>query len=117
MNQQSSTRRKFLKFFGFTAGATLVASPALALFTDSREIKKLNAEQQVFMNEYGKWMDEFIEVIRIQKTDPRNSENQQKMIALTHRAEEFKPQLDVFMKDETFAIVYKASIERMTKEI
>jgi hypothetical protein len=117
MTEKDSTRRKFLKFFGLSAGATMVAGPALALFTNVQDIRKLNPEQQDFMIDYGKWMDEFIEVIRIQKTNPGDAINQKKMIALTHRAEEFKPQLNLFLKDESFALIYRASIERMTKEI
>ena len=69
------------------------------------------------MIRYGKWMDEFIEVIRIKKTDPGNNENRRKMTALTEIAEKFKPELTEFMKDETFRLIYKASIERMSKEI
>jgi len=39
------------------------------------------------------------------------------MISLTEQAELFKPELAEFMKDENFAMIYKASIERMSKEI
>ncbi|MCX6296530.1 MAG: hypothetical protein NTX97_10780, partial [Bacteroidetes bacterium] len=61
--------------------------------------------------------DEFIEVIRIQKTDPDNLENHKKMIPLTEKAEKFIPELSEFMKDETFSLIFNASIERMSKEI
>lgn len=117
MKDVSSTRRKFLKFFGLTAGATLAAVPAIALMHNHNEIKKLNPEQQVFMLEYEKWMDDFIEVIRFQKQTPLNSENQQRMVALTQKAEEFKPKLNEYLKDRNFAMIYQGSIERMTKEI
>lgn len=62
-------------------------------------------------------MDDFIEVIRIKKTDPENKDNKNKMLALTEHAEKFKPELNEFMKDETFQLIYMASIQRMTKEI
>ena len=39
------------------------------------------------------------------------------MLALTEHAENFKPELNEFMKDETFQLIYMASIQRMTKEI
>jgi hypothetical protein len=117
MTEKESTRRKFLKFLGLSAGATFVSTKALAGIIKSEDIKKLNPNQQEFMVRYGKWMDEFIDVIRIQKKDPANSENNKKMIALTERAEQFKPELSEFMKDETFSLVYKVSIERMSKEI
>ncbi len=81
------------------------------------EIKKLNPVQQEFMIKYGKWMDEFIEVIKIQKIEPGNSANKQKMIALTDMAEKMKPELSEYMKDANFALIYQASIARMRDEI
>ena len=117
MSEKESTRRKFLKFLGLSAGATLVSSKMLAGIIKPEDIRTLNPHQQEFMVDYGKWMDEFIDVIRIQKTDRANSENNKKMIALTERAEAFKPQLSEFMKDPNFSLIYKASIERMSKEI
>ncbi|MBL0098349.1 MAG: hypothetical protein IPP46_19010 [Bacteroidetes bacterium] len=69
------------------------------------------------MNRYGLWMDDFIEVIRIQKTDRNNEENNKKMIILTEEAEKIKPELAVHMKDETFSLIYIASVQRMSNEI
>lgn len=117
MQSKQSTRRKFLKLFGLSAGASLVSATALAGIVDETEIRKLTPQQQAFMLRYEKWMDEYIEVIRKKKTDPHNQENKNKMTELSNQAEKFKPELAEFMKDETFQIVYKASIERMTKEI
>ncbi|MCX6292647.1 MAG: hypothetical protein NT126_12945 [Bacteroidetes bacterium] len=117
MTEKKSTRRKFLQFLGLSAGATLASTTSLGNFISREEVRRLNSEQQEFMMEYGKWMDEFIEVIRIQKTDPGNMENNKKMIALTETAEQWQPRLTEFMKDETFALIYHASIERMKKEI
>jgi hypothetical protein len=53
----------------------------------------------------------------VQKTAPNDQENNKKMIAITEIADEFKPQLNEFMKDGTFALIYKMSMERMSKEI
>ncbi len=117
MSENQSTRRKFLQFLGLSASATIVSSSVLAKSVESAEIVKLNPEQQEFMVGYGKWMDEFIEVIRIQKTDPGNKENNSKMIALTHRSEESRPKLTEYMKDPAFSVIYKIAIERMSKEI
>ena len=111
---KQSTRRNFLQFFGLTATASLLSKGAWA---GEAEIKRLNPRQQSFMIGYGSWMDEFIEVIRIKKKYPDNQENNKKMIALTTSAEKFKPELTEFMKDETFQLIYMASIQRMTKEI
>lgn len=117
MSEKPSSRRKFLQLLGLSAGATLIPNSTMAGFVDNTEILKLTAEQQVFMLRYEKWMEEFIEVIRIQKTNPGDVKNNADMIALTHRAEEMKPELTDFMKDETFSKIYQVSIKRMTDEI
>ena len=117
MSDIQASRRKFLQLLGLSAGATLVSTTGIAGFVDPETIHKLNPEQQEFMMRYGQWMDEFIEVIRVQKSEPGNTENNHKMIALTERAEAIQPELATYMKDDTFSMIYKASIERMSKEI
>jgi hypothetical protein len=117
MSEYQTTRKKFLQFLGLVAGSTIVNPGSVAGFVDNETIKKLNPVQQEFMIRYGKWMDEFIEVVRIQKKEPANTDNRHRMMALTEIAEKFKPELNEFMKDETFSLIYKASIDRMSKEI
>ncbi len=117
MPEKQSSRRKFFQLLGLSAGASLIDKNALANNIPSPEIRKLNNEQQAFMIGYEKWMDEFIKVIRIQKTDPDNIDNHNKMIALTEKADLLKPELAEFMKDETFSLVFRIAIERMSKEI
>ena len=117
MLDSKSSRRNFFKFLGLTAGTTLVSQVSFGAHLDETEIKKLTAEQKEFILLHEKWMDEFIEVIRVQKTAPEDQENNKKMIAITEMADEFRPQLIEFMKDGTFALIYKMSMERMSKEI
>jgi hypothetical protein len=62
-------------------------------------------------------MDQFIEIIRIQKTAPESMENHQKMMSITNQVKDLQPELDEFMKDKTFALIYQASIKRVTDEI
>ena len=112
-----STRRNFFKFLGLTAGTTLMSQASFGAHLDETEIRKLTDEQKEFILLHEKWMDEFIAVIRVQKTDPEDQENIKKMIAITEMADEFKPQLNEYMKDGTFALIYKMSMERMSKEI
>ena len=114
---KQSTRRNFLQLLGGSVGATLISTSVMAGFIDEAVISKLSHEQQSFMLRYGKWMDEFIKVIRIRKTDPTNHKNNRNMIALTERAEEMKPELNEFMKDKTFQQIYTAAIERMSIEV
>lgn len=117
MSEKQSTRRNFLQLLGLSVSATLISTSAMGGFIDEAKISKLSPEQQRFMIRYGKWMDEFIKVIRIRKTDPGSHGNNKNMIALTEKAEELKPELNEFMKDKTFQQIYKASIQRMSKEV
>lgn len=117
MDTNSASRRNFLKILGLSAGATIASTGALANVIAHREILKLNPEQQEFMLRYGKWMDEFIEVIAIQKTSPDDLENNKKMMVLTEQAQQWQPKLNEYMKDEKFALIYRGSIERMRNEI
>jgi hypothetical protein len=117
MLDSKSSRRNFFKFLGLTAGTTLMSQASFGAHLDETEIRKLTDEQKEFMLLHEKWMDKFIEVIKVQKIAPDDQENNQKMIAITEMADEFKPQLNEFMKDGTFALIYKMSMERMSKEI
>ena len=117
MSEEETSRKSFLQMLSLAAGATLVSKSGLAKGFDQTEIRKLTAEQQKFMTEYEQWMDEFIEVVRIQKTEPEGIDHHKQMISLTEKAEKFQPVLDKYMQDETFAFIFRISIERMTKEI
>jgi hypothetical protein len=117
MSEKQSTRKYFLQFLGLSAGAAIISTTALGSMVDATEIRKLNPSQQAFMIRYGEWMNEFMEVAIIKKTDPDNIENHRKMATLAEAAENFKPELSEFMKDETFRLIYNASIERLTKGI
>ena len=99
------------------AGTAMVSTNAFAGFVKEEDIRKLKPEQKEFMLRYGKWMDEFIEVIRVQRAEPDNMDNHHRMIALTDKAEKLNTELAVFMEDQTFSLIYNASIQRMTDEI
>lgn len=117
MPETQASRRKFIKIIGVSAGATVASTTAFAGLINHTEIHKLNPEQKEFMLNYEKWMDEFIDAIRIKKKEPGNLENNKNMMALTERAATWKPTLTEYMKDKTFALSYQFAIERTTKEI
>lgn len=102
-----------MKNFGLATGGAIIGSSALAnKFTDE-DIKKLNPEQQEFMDRYGKWMDDYAEAIRLQKKDPNNVEYQSIMQAISLDAAKFKPELDIHMKDQSFLLIYLEAIKRV----
>jgi hypothetical protein len=117
MSNYETNRRKFMKNIGLVTGGTLLGGSAVANSLHPDEIKKLNPEQQAFMENYGKWMDDFTEVIRLQKKDPYNEEYKKRMEIITQQGGEFKPELAKHMKDKTFSIIYLESIKRVKNEI
>jgi hypothetical protein len=62
MSEPATTRRKFLKLLGITAGLSLTGTSTFAK-NNNPEVLKLTSEQQEFMLLYELWMDEFIRVI------------------------------------------------------
>lgn len=113
--QETSSRRKFLKLLGLSAGATFTASVSVA--GQAEEILELSGEQREFMLMYERWMDEYIQVIRTQKKDPANAANNLKIMQLTEIAGEWQEELRTYMQDRKFALIYHASIDRMKIEI
>jgi hypothetical protein len=113
-----SSRRKFLMKLGLTVGATIVASSALnATVIDNKEDLNITAEQKKFMVNYEKWMDEFVVVIRRQKENPDDYENNKNIVRLSEIAKTWQDKLNKFMTDENFARHYMAATQRMTLEI
>jgi len=117
MSNLKSDRRNFLKYLGLTTTATVASNSVFASFIDTSEILQLSPVQQEFMLRYGKWMDEFVEMIKIQKSEPESIENHQKMMEITDKVKELQPELLELMKDKTFALIFQASIKRVTTEI
>ncbi len=114
---EQNSRRNFLRIVGITAGTVLVSTSVFSSFIDKTEVLKLNPRQQEFMLRYGKWMDDFIDVIRKKKADPGNQEHHKVTMTLSDKAVAFKPELSEFLKDKNFELVYRAAIDRMSKEI
>ena len=112
-----SSRKNFLQLLGLSAGAIVINRSSTVVGINQSEIRKMNSKQNEFMARYEQWMEEYIQVIRIRKTDPDNIENRKTMLALTEKAAVFKPELAEFMQDETFAGIFRITIEKMTREI
>lgn len=77
----------------------MVSNNAFSAFINQAEVLRLNPKQQEFMLRYGKWMDDFIYVIRKKQADPGNQEHQKVVMILSQKAEGFKPELTEFLKD------------------
>ena len=118
MDGYEDNRRQFLRKLGFTLGGTLTASSLIsANIIDTDMSMNISPEQKAFMDSYEKWMDEFIEVIRIQKVDQENYENNKNIVLLSERTKKWQFKLHEYMTDDNFARYYMKATERMTLEI
>jgi hypothetical protein len=118
MNGYDENRRRFLTKLGLTLGVTLTGTVVMqgAEVATTQELT-LSADQQLFMSNYERWMDDFIVVIKVQKKDPDNLDNNKKIVALSEESKLFQKELIGYMRDENFARYYMVATERMTLEI
>ena len=117
MNEYEESRRSFLSKLGMTIGAGVVGEKLSAKVLNSKDEFPLTNEQQQLMDRYETWMDEFIPVIKDFKANQNNPFAKKRIAELSEQAEEWRPQLNTFMKNENFARYYVAATEKMTKEI
>ena len=107
-----------MRKLGFTLGGALTASSLIsANIIDTDKDMSISPEQKAFMDTYEKWMDEFIEVIRIQKVDSENYENNKNIVLLSERSKKWQFKLHEYMTDDNFARYFMKVTERMTLEI
>ena len=107
-----------MRKLGLTFGASMTASSMVsASIQESAKEIKISQEQAEFMEVYEEWMDEFIEVIKIQKRDPENHDNNRNIVKLSEQAKAWQTQLEGYMKEDNFARYYMVATERMTLEI
>jgi len=118
MNGYDENRRRFLTKLGMTLGVTLTGSTIVQGANDPSAGKMtITAEQNAFMQNYERWMDDFIVVIKFQKKEPDNLENNKKIVALSEEAKLFQKELTGYMQDDNFARFYMVATERMTLTI
>jgi hypothetical protein len=119
MDAYEHSRLAFIRKLGLTLGATVLPSTFKIAYSiaDKREEIELSEPQVKFMQHYEKWMDDFIPVIRRQKENPEDYENNKKIVELSEIAKSWQNELVGYMKDENFARYYLIASERMTHEI
>lgn len=119
MDAYEQTRLQFLRRLGLTLGAVVLPSTFKIAFAIKEKTDEfpLNEEQTEFMKDYNKWMDDFIPVIRRQKEEPEDYQNNKKIVELSEIAKNWQKQLTNYMKDENFARHYLIVTQRMTQEI
>jgi uncharacterized protein YllA (UPF0747 family) len=121
MDAYEYKRRDFLKKLGLIAGATAVATAGVTgvaeIISEQKETFILTQAQKDFMDKYEKWLEEFHDMAKFQKTDAENLENNQKLMALANKAQLWQKELTEYMKDENFARYYMVVTERVTATI
>lgn len=119
MDGFENKRRDFIKKLGLSVGiiaASASASTAADIIQNKIQFP-LSSDQQAFINKYEKWMDSFIEVIKIQRKNPDDLENNKRLMVLTDESASWQKEHFKYMEDENFARHYMIVSERMTKEI
>lgn len=118
MNEYEESRRAFLTKLGLTIGTTVVASAKLsATVLNNKTEFVLTEEQNRFMTQYEKWMDNFIPAIKAQRKNSEDLLAKQRIVELSEEADNWKEKISEYMKDENFARYYMTVTERLTKEI
>jgi hypothetical protein len=118
MNGYDENRRRFLSKLGLTLGVTLTGTKVMQGENEaSADVLTISSGQKTFMQNYERWMDDFIEVIKVQKKDPENLQNNMKIVSLSEEAKQFQAELMGYMEDENFARYYMVATERMTLAI
>lgn len=118
MNEYEESRRAFIAKLGLTVGVAATGTEKLsAKVMNNKAEFPLTTEQQLLMDRYELWMDEFIPVIKAHRENENNLVAKNHIGELSEIAESWRNQLVEFMKDENFARHYMAATERMTKEI
>ena len=119
MDAYEQTRLQFIRKLGLTIGAVVLPSTFKLTFgiNENKDEFPLTEEQHSFIAQYEQWMDQFIPVIRRQKEEPEDYENNKKIVELSNQAKLWQPTLVKYMKEENFARHYLIISERMTKEI
>ena len=59
----------------------------------------------------------FFDMISVQRSDPLNLENNNKLMQLSKQAAKWQDELSEFMKDKNFAFHYQVRIDRVKREI
>lgn len=117
MANEKQSRKSFLKKIGMSIGAAAVAPLATASEVGYMNDNKLDEVQKEFLLTYEKWLSEFHGVIKKQKDDFTNIENNKKLMTLSSEAEEWKKQLEVHMMDNNFAEYHEKITRKLTEDI
>lgn len=118
MDGYESSRRSFIRKLGLTVGATALAGVAKSTQIIEEKIQyPLTADQEEFMENYNRWMNDFVHVIKARKTNPDDLELNKRLMALSEEAQEWQPLVTEYMKDTNFARHYMIATEHMTNEI
>ena len=67
MNGYDENRRRFLTKLGLTLGVTLTGTVVMQEPMPSTNKLTISADQQLFMSNYERWMDDFIVVIKYRR--------------------------------------------------
>lgn len=109
-------RKNFLKNIGLGLGSA-ISSPVLANINNHQSTQNLTNEMLTFLKDYGIWLKEFNQFVTIQKNEPKNIQNNKKLMELSYQAEKRKSNLEEFMKNNDFKNIFEELTEEITNKI
>ena len=116
MSEDKQSRKQFFQKAAVVASVAAISGSAQAKVYFENDLK-LTDEQKRFLSTYEAWLEEFHSYIKVRNNDFYDMTNNHKLMALSAQADEWKPQLVEFMKDEKFAAYYAAITADITKTI
>jgi len=116
MSNQNSTRRGFFQKLGLTAGgAALLESEELANVNTNR-FSTLQ-DRSAFLEKYEKWVDEYIEVVEMEKQQAQDLSNKHRIMELADQADGWQNQIKEFVKHDDFKNKYLSISKRFAEAI
>lgn len=110
------TRKNFLKIFGLGIGAALTATVS-PLYAAIDENTKVDTEKKDFLKEYSDWLTEFQHFVNKRNINAEDIDNNKRLMELSAQAEQRKPMLENFMKNEEFALLFNRITVDITTSI
>jgi len=114
--ENNDSRRNFLKKIGMTLTAAATTTFAAGAVKTSK-FDKLSLEKQAFLKKYKIWIDNFKNVVNVQKVDPQHAANNEYMMKLSEEAENWKAELQSYLTDQDFAEEYLKLTVELTNKI
>ncbi len=113
---KKDNRRKFIQKLGVTVGAAaLLDSEAMASVGKMQASKEI--ERSEFLNHYENWVNQYIDVVEMEKSDKNNMANKHRIMELSHQAQDWQEKIAIYLNDDSFKQRYIQLSMRLSDSI